>query len=109
MITAYLTLGLMPPDSDEMASEAYDAQVRARYLQLVREVGPTRQPERFGRIAAAYPQIQSVRARARYAILGSAQLATAEAGLDALAAAVAEHSPPLGLRALAEACEVIDG
>jgi hypothetical protein len=37
-----------------LASDADEAQIRARYLQLVREFPPDRAPERFAEIRAAF-------------------------------------------------------
>lgn len=46
----FQTLGLEP--------NANDAEIRARYLQLVRENPPDRAPERFAQIRAAYDELR---------------------------------------------------
>jgi DnaJ-class molecular chaperone len=51
MLDAYETLGL-PNDADE-------AQVRTRYLELVREFPPDRAPERFAEIRAAFDHLRN--------------------------------------------------
>ena len=50
MIDAYETLGL-----SRLAS---DAEIRSRYLDLVREFPPDRAPERFASVRAAYEQLR---------------------------------------------------
>ena len=50
MPNAYETLGL-PINADE-------AQIRSRYLQLVREFPPDRAPERFAEIRAAFDDLR---------------------------------------------------
>jgi DnaJ-class molecular chaperone len=51
MQDSYQTLGL-PSDADE-------AQIRSRYLQLVREFPPDRAPERFVEIRAAFDDLRN--------------------------------------------------
>jgi curved DNA-binding protein CbpA len=50
MSEAYDILGL--------TSDCNEAELRARYLQLVRESPPDRDPERFARIRAAYDELR---------------------------------------------------
>ena len=50
MADPYEVLGL-PPDADEVG-------VRRRYLQLVRQHPPEREPERFAELRAAYDQLR---------------------------------------------------
>ncbi len=50
MSDAYDILGL--------TSDCNEAELRARYLQLVRESPPDRDPERFAKIRAAYDEIR---------------------------------------------------
>lgn len=59
MADPYQVLGLKP-DSD-------DAEIRRRYLSLVREYPPEREPERFAAIREAYEQLRDpvVRLKAR--------------------------------------------
>jgi curved DNA-binding protein CbpA len=51
MNNPYETLGL-PAEADE-------AQIRSRYLQLVKEFPPDRAPERFASIRAAYDELRN--------------------------------------------------
>lgn len=41
-----------------VSADAGEAEIRARYLQLVREFPPDRAPERFAEIRAAYDQLR---------------------------------------------------
>lgn len=41
-----------------VSADADEAEIRARYLQLVREFPPDRAPERFAQIRAAYDEIR---------------------------------------------------
>jgi curved DNA-binding protein CbpA len=50
MTDPYLVLGLEP--------EAGDAEIRSRYLALVREFPPDRAPERFAEVRAAFDQLR---------------------------------------------------
>jgi DnaJ-domain-containing protein 1 len=50
MPTAHETLGV--------SSTASEADIRSRYLQLVREFPPDRAPERFAEIRAAYDELR---------------------------------------------------
>jgi curved DNA-binding protein CbpA len=51
MPNAYETLGL--------SSNANEAEIRSRYLQLVREFPPDRAPERFAEIRAAFDELRN--------------------------------------------------
>jgi curved DNA-binding protein CbpA len=55
MSDPHVQLGL-PPDADE-------AQIRRRYLELVREYPPDRAPERFAEIRAAYDALRDPASR----------------------------------------------
>ncbi len=50
MINAYEILGV--------SADVGEAEIRARYLQLVREFPPDRAPERFAQIRAAYDELR---------------------------------------------------
>ena len=92
MLAHYLTLGLAP--------NAGQSEIRRRYLDLVRSHPPSRDPDRFGRIAAAYEALQDDRSRVRTAIFGVAAYNDWELALDALVEArVAARKAP-GLQAL---------
>jgi hypothetical protein len=51
MRNAYETLGV--------SSDANEAEIRSRYLQLVREFPPDRAPERFAEIRAAFDELRN--------------------------------------------------
>jgi hypothetical protein len=51
MHNAYETLGV--------SSDANEAEIRSRYLQLVREFPPDRAPERFAEIRAAFDELRN--------------------------------------------------
>lgn len=63
MLTHYLVLGLGPGATGD--------EVRGRYLELVREHPPGRDPEVFQRISRAYEALKDERARVQAAIFGS--------------------------------------
>ena len=46
-----------------LSGQATDAEIRGRYLQLVREFPPDRAPERFAEIRAAYDELRNPLAR----------------------------------------------
>ncbi len=46
-----------------LASDADEAQIRQRYLELVREFPPDRAPERFAEVRAAYDAVRDPAAR----------------------------------------------
>jgi curved DNA-binding protein CbpA len=92
MTSAYAELGL--------SSDADDAAIRERYLELVRTHPPDRDPERFKAIRAAYDELKDpeTRLRRRLFEFGSR---------DGLAGVIAEVEkgaarPRVGLRALLE-------
>ena len=92
MLAHYLTLGLAP--------NASQAEIRRRYLDLVRGHPPSRDPDRFGRIAAAYEALQDDRSRVRTAIFGIAAYSDWELALDALVRARTGARKAPGLQAL---------
>ena len=92
MLAHYLTLGL--------AANASQAEIRRRYLDLVRRHPPSRDPARFGRIAAAYEALQDDRSRVRTAIFGIAAYSDWELALDALVNARTAARKAPGLQAL---------
>lgn len=70
----YETLGL-PRHADE-------AEIRRRYLELVREFSPDRAPERFAAIRAAYDEVRDPRRRLEAQLF---EVATSDS-IDAIAA-----------------------
>lgn len=92
MLIHYLHLGLVPGASD--------AQVRERYLELVRRHPPTRDAERFQQVASAYEALRDERARVRDALFGTVRLADPEQALQDLVAAARRQSQPQTLQDL---------
>ena len=92
MLAHYWVLGLSPAASQE--------EIRQRYLQLIRTHPPSRNPERFQQITAAYEALKDVRSRVESAIFGMAQYGDFELALAALVQArPAERKTP-GLKTL---------
>ena len=92
MLAHYWVLGLSPAASQE--------EIRQRYLQLIRTHPPSRNPERFQQITAAYEALKDVRSRVESAIFGMAQYGDFELALAALVQArPAERKTP-GLQTL---------
>ena len=92
MLAHYLTLGLAPG--------APQAEIRRRYLELTRSHPPSRDPDRFARIAAAYEALQDDRSRVRTAMFGIAAYSDWELALDALVQARTAARKAPGLQAL---------
>jgi curved DNA-binding protein CbpA len=62
MIDPYETMGLSP--------QADEREIRDRYLDLVRQFPPDREPERFASIRAAYEQLRDPAVRLRSLLFG---------------------------------------
>lgn len=73
---------------------ADDATIRARYLALVRDFPPDREPERFQEYRAAYEALIDERKR-----LEALLLRTNEAALSRLSMATLQSATPLAARA----------
>lgn len=101
MLTHYLVLGLSP--------QASTVEVRQRYLQLVRENPPSRAPEYFQKITAAYDALKDERARVATRLFGTLQYADLEMALMDLVRANASRRKSPGLEALLDAEGVLDG
>ena len=95
MISAYIVLGL--------PREATDAQVRQRYLKLVRAHPPSREPEQFQRVAAAYEAVKTPAARVDTMLFSTAEYSSFEAVVEEMEQAAAPAWSPPGLRQLVEA------
>ena len=67
---------------------------------MIRSHPPSRDPDRFGRIAAAYEALQDDRARVRTAMFGIAAYSDWELALDALVQARTAARKVPGLQAL---------
>ena len=92
MLTYYLTLGLSPGASD--------TEIRKRYLQLVRENPPGRNPERFRKITAAYEALKDRRTRIATQIHGELVYGDYETALLDLVRARLPERKRAGLQAL---------
>ena len=92
MLAPYLTLNLPPGASQE--------EIRQRYLALIRTHPPSRDPDRFQRIAAAYEALQDDRCRVRTAIFGISTYSDWELALDALVQARTATRNAPGLQTL---------
>jgi curved DNA-binding protein CbpA len=64
----------------ELPTDADDAAVRARYLELVRRWPPEQAPEKFAAIRAAYEQVRDRDARLRHRLFDAGRAA----GIDGL-------------------------
>jgi len=82
MVDPYAVLGISP-DSDDEA-------VRRRYLELVRQFPPERQPEKFAAIRQAYENLRDTTTRLRYRLF--------EAGKNDSLDAIIEESSCQNLR-----------
>ena len=92
MLAHYLVLGLSPT--------ATQAEIRQRYLQLVRTHPPGRNPQRFQQIAAAYDALKDDRSRVETAIFGMARYGEFDLALEALVKARAGGGRTPGLKTL---------
>ena len=77
MPDAYQTLGV-PSDAD-------DAAIRKRYLELVREFPPEQHPERFAAVRSAFEKIRTLDGRAKYWLFHRAGEDTIEGIIEELA------------------------
>lgn len=92
MLAHYLVLGLSP--------SASQAEIRQRYLQLIRAHPPGQNPERFQQITAAYEALKDDRSRVEMAIFGMAQYGDFELALTALVQARPTERKTPGLKTL---------
>ncbi len=77
MADPYKVLGL-PADSDDDA-------IRRRYLELVRQNPPERQPEKFAAIRQAYDSLRDLDTRLRFRLFEAGKNETLEALIEDLA------------------------
>ena len=101
MLTHYLHLGLSP--------QASLAEIRQRYLQLVRENPPGRVPEYFQRITTAYEALKDERTLVATTLFGSTRYADLELALTDLVRARPPQRPSPGLKTLLAAEGILDG
>lgn len=65
MSNPYVVLGV-PPDCDDEA-------IRRRYLELVKQFPPERQPEKFAAVRAAYENLRDLKTRLHYRLFEAGQ------------------------------------
>ncbi|MEA3197598.1 MAG: hypothetical protein QOF32_1650 [Gammaproteobacteria bacterium] len=70
-----------------VTDEADDAEIRRRYLALVRDFPPDRAPERFQELRAAYDALSDERKRLQTTLLHNNAAALAQLGVKALRSA----------------------
>ena len=92
MLAHYLTL--------DLSLDASQEEIRRRYLELTRAHPPSRDPDRFRRVAAAYEALQDDRSRVRTAIFGMAAYGDWELALEALVEAGQASRTAPGLKTL---------
>ena len=97
MLDHYLALDLDPSASEE--------EIRQRYLHLVRQTPPSRDPKRFQQITAAYEALKDRRSRMETAVFGVAAHRDCKRALEALVQARAETRKSPGLKTLLAAQE----
>ena len=79
-----------------VTDEADDAEIRRRYLALVREFPPDRAPERFQELRAAYDALSDERKRLETTLLHNNAAALAQLTRDALRSGSIEAAPSSG-------------
>lgn len=67
----------LPPDADDEA-------IRRRYLQLVKEYSPERQPEKFAEIRQAYDKLKDLDTRLRYRLFEAGKAESVDAIIEDL-------------------------
>ena len=92
MLNHYLAMGL-PPNATEEA-------IRRRYLELVRLYPPSRSPQRFQRINAAYDVLKDRRSRIHDRIYGYQKFHDLGDALDAFTESARKDRAMPGLRDL---------
>lgn len=68
-----------------LAADADDDAIRRRYLELVKQFSPERDPERFARIRRAYESLRDLETRLRYRLFEAGKNETIDAILEDLA------------------------
>ena len=95
MISAYIVLGL-PRD-------ATDAQIRQRYLELVRAHPPSRDPDQFKLVAAAYEALKTPESRVATRLFSTEGYSSFEEVVAEMEQAAAPAWSPPSLPELVEA------
>jgi curved DNA-binding protein CbpA len=87
MSDPYAILGL-PADSE-------DETIRRRYLELVRQFSPERQPERFAAVRQAYESLRDLNTRLRHRLFEAGKQETVEALIEELVCRSKRRRVPL--------------
>ncbi len=96
MLPHYLTLNL--------TLEATDAEIRERYLQLVRLYPPEKDPQRFRRITEAFESIKDQRARVKSRLFGITDMRDPEEAIRMLGRTLDVKRRRVGLPELLKVC-----
>jgi curved DNA-binding protein CbpA len=90
MVDPYQILGISPASDDEA--------IRGRYLELVRQFSPERNPEKFAEIRNAYEQLRDLKTRLRYRLFEAGRNET----IDGIIEEIICQSPrqPIRMQAL---------
>lgn len=94
MISAYIVLGLR--------RDATDPQIRQRYLELVRAHPPSRDPDQFRLVAAAYEALKTPEARVETRLFSVENYSSFDEVVAEMERAAAPEWSPPGLRELVE-------
>jgi curved DNA-binding protein CbpA len=97
MLVNYLVLGLSP--------EAEDAQIRKRYLELIKQYPPEREAIRFQEITAAYEKIKDESSRIRTQLFEPLNIKDSEKAILGLIQAAPPKRQRIGLKALVAAAK----
>lgn len=95
MLAPYIALGLPRTATDE--------EIRGRYLELVREHPPSRDPERFQLVAQAYEATSTLAARVETELFGAAAYRSFAEIITELEQTASLSAKPPGLRQLVDA------
>ncbi|HME27880.1 MAG TPA: J domain-containing protein [Acetobacteraceae bacterium] len=77
-----------------VADDAADAEIRRRYLALVREFPPDRAPERFQELRTAYEALSDERKRLETKLLHTNTAALTQLSMNTLRAGLTDGPPP---------------
>lgn len=81
-----------------VTEDADDAEIRRRYLALVRSFPPDRAPERFKELRAAYDALSDERKRLETTILSTNSSSLSRLRMEALRAGAADRAPARAAR-----------
>lgn len=95
MLKDYLMLGLLP--------DAQDEQIRKRYLSLVKQYTPERDPDRFQEISTAYERIKDESSRIKSQLFDPMKITDPEKAIQDFVRAASPQRRRVGLQTLLEA------